>query len=207
LLLTYRISSFSLSLSSGRWSPHWPTSSNSIPPSGIEINAFLEILEDETDLEEKKRWTGFVGAVGGLFCAGIGQSTEKGMEESPEWDWKFDGDGDPLGTSHLPIVFEKPAVDKERVEHKFYHALLPRLSATCTESLTPFISLLPCASYAGLASLLNPHKLFDGDWTLIRVRYRRGEWRFEIGSVVDPVRAERLRGGPGKRGSFPFSLI
>ena len=53
--------------------------------------------------------------------------------------------------------------------------------------------------------MLNPHKLFDGDWTLLGVHFVRGEdegvVRLEVGSVGDPVRLERLRGGMGKRGT------
>lgn len=93
------------------------------------------------------------------------------------------------------------------VEHQMFRSVLPRLAATCTESLTPFLAMLPCSSHAGLSSLLNPHKLFDGDWTLLGIHFVResekeGTVRLEVGSVVDPVRHSRLKGGLGSRGSF-----
>lgn len=92
----------------------------------------------------------------------------------------------------------------EDADHSLYHATMPRLSATCTESLTPFVSLMPCASRAGLSSLLNPHQLFDSEFTLIGVHYVRdetsGRFTFNVGSVADPVRKHRLAGGMGKRG-------
>lgn len=84
---------------------------------------------------------------------------------------------------------------------------MPRLAATCTESLTPFLALTPCASRAGLTSLLNPHRLFDSEWTLIGVRFTRGSdgsrdnYVLTVGSVADPVRVHRLGGGLGQRGA------
>lgn len=92
-------------------------------------------------------------------------------------------------------------------EHRLYRLALPRLAAACTESLTPFLSLLPCASYAGLSSLLNPHRLFDGEWTLIDIGLKRTRDQIDvalgIGSVLDPVRSDRLQGQLGRRGAFP----
>lgn len=91
-------------------------------------------------------------------------------------------------------------------EHRLYRLLLPRLSAACTESLTPFLSLLPCASHAGLSSLLNPHRLFDAEWTLIGVKVTYEEAteeiraELEVGAVSDPVRRDRLSGQLGGRG-------
>ncbi|KZV68524.1 Gpi16-domain-containing protein [Peniophora sp. CONT] len=43
------------------------------------------------------------------------------------------------------------------------HAHLPSENVH-TENLTPFLRLLPCPASAGIATLLNPHKLFDADW-------------------------------------------
>jgi len=96
-------------------------------------------------------------------------------------------------------------------EHRLYRLTMPRLAAACTESLTPFLSLLPCASHAGLSSLLNPHRLFDGEWTLIGIRFAKEEaletaqLALEVGSVQDPVRRDRLTGQMGRRGASPSS--
>lgn len=92
-------------------------------------------------------------------------------------------------------------------EHRLYRLTMPRLAAACTESLTPFLSLLPCASHAGLTSLLNPHRLFDGEWTLIGINFAKEEAEetakieLEVGSVQDPVRRDRLTGQMGRRGA------
>lgn len=191
LLAIYNLSSFHFTLSSGRWSPIWLTSAETAQSpagaaSGIEVVGWLQRSLFETDAEEEKRWIDFTSALGGLFCAGIIGNTRGRAESRPEWAYKFDG------------------IDGNRDEHSLYRTLLPRLSATCTESLTPFISLLPCGAHAGLASLLNPHTLFDGDWTLIGVHVVKLEdgvvkVELQVGSVADPVRKSRLNGALGRR--------
>lgn len=94
-------------------------------------------------------------------------------------------------------------------EHTLYKLAVPSLAAPCTESLTPLLSVLPCTNHAGLGSLLNPHKLFDSEWTSLQVAYRRtadgAELEVQVGTVADPVRAERLQGGLGKRGEHSFN--
>jgi phosphatidylinositol glycan class T len=43
----------------------------------------------------------------------------------------------------------------------------------CTENLTPFLKLLPCNKYSGLAQLLtNPTKLFDTKFNSIGLHFR-----------------------------------
>ncbi|GAA6008005.1 hypothetical protein JCM10207_006995 [Rhodosporidiobolus poonsookiae] len=191
LIRNFRVASFHLTLSSGRWAPTWPLHPPfAVPASGIELIAWLELLEGETDDEERKRWEAFTGAVSGLFCTGLATERVEAMTDSPTWAYGFDGEGD------------------ER-EHRLYRTVMPRLAAACTESLTPFLSLLPCSSHAGLASLLNPHRLFDGEWTLLGVRFVNEEQsamarvEMEVGSVLDPVRRDRLAGQLGRR---EFSL-
>ncbi|GAA5954935.1 hypothetical protein JCM21900_005940 [Sporobolomyces salmonicolor] len=189
LIRQFRVTSFHLALSAGRWAPTWPLHlPTALPASGIELTAWLELLEAESELDERRRWEAFVGAVGGLFCAGIGGEGAGRETSSPGWAVEFEGEGDPA-------------------EHRLYRLILPRLAAACTESLTPFLSLLPCASHAGLSSLLNPHRLFDGEWTLLDVKVARFEESIKaqlgVGSVADPVRRDRLSGQLGRR---EFSL-
>ncbi|GAA6061899.1 hypothetical protein JCM10212_004717 [Sporobolomyces blumeae] len=192
LVRQYRVTSFRLTLSSGRWHPHWPLDLPAeLPASGIELVAWVEDLEHESEQDRVERWEGFVGAVGGLFCAGIRGEGAIKETTSPGWGFEFEGDGD-------------------ESRHRLQRIVMPRLAAACTESLTPFLSLLPCASHAGLSSLLNPHRLFDGEWTSIDVGVTRleGEIRVNlgIGSVVDPVRRDRLSGQLGRR-QFSFSSV
>ena len=73
--------------------------------------------------------------------------------------------------------------------------------SVCTENLTPFLKLLPCPARAGIAALLEPHKVFDANWhgLGVHVRWRAGagvELVLSVQAVLDPVRisAERRRG-------------
>jgi phosphatidylinositol glycan class T len=84
--------------------------------------------------------------------------------------------------------------------HVLRHATLPA-ERVCTENLTPFLKLLPCPARAGVAALLEPHKIFDADWhgLGVSVRWRAGagvELVLSVQAVFDPVRisAERRRG-------------
>lgn len=45
--------------------------------------------------------------------------------------------------------------------------------AVCTENLTPWSKLLPCATEAGLASLLNPRRIFNSSFHQFDVQLRR----------------------------------
>lgn len=73
----------------------------------------------------------------------------------------------------------------------------------CTENLTPFLKLLPCKGKAGVASLLDGHKLFDASWQSMSVDVRpictqTGECVVQIDQSVDIVldidRSKRPRG-------------
>ncbi|SCV73524.1 BQ2448_7450 [Microbotryum intermedium] len=182
LVRHYRVTSFDLTLSSGRWDSSWPTRSTAV--SGIQLIAWLELLDGESPKDERQRWDDFKNALGGLFCTGVTSGISAG-ESRPLWGNTLRGGAD------------------ER-EHRLYRTTIPRLSATCTESLTPFLSLLPCASYAGLSSLLNPHRLFDSDWTLLGVHVLRDSQahsiQLQVGAVADPIRQDRLKGFLGRRG-------
>jgi len=77
--------------------------------------------------------------------------------------------------------------------HQLRHASLPS-EHVCTENLTPFLKLLPCKALSGLASLLNPHQLFDANWHGMGVHVlldpAKGiEVRLTFQSVSDPVRS------------------
>lgn len=79
------------------------------------------------------------------------------------------------------------------------HASLPA-EHVCTENLTPFLKLLPCKSAAGIASLLNPHRVFDADWHGMGIhvtKTNRGDMHLKLSvqAVFDPIRLFN-----GKRG-------
>ena len=83
------------------------------------------------------------------------------------------------------------------------HGTLPR-EVVCTENLTPFLKLLPCKGKAGIASLLDGHKLFDATWQTMSIDVRprcladRPECIMEVDQTVDMIldieRSKRPRG-------------
>lgn len=83
------------------------------------------------------------------------------------------------------------------------HGTLPG-EVVCTENLTPFLKLLPCKGKAGIASLLDGHKLFDASWQTMSIDVRprcaddQLECIVEIEQTVDMVldidRSKRPRG-------------
>lgn len=83
------------------------------------------------------------------------------------------------------------------------HGTLPR-EVVCTENLTPFLKLLPCKGKAGIASLLDGHKLFDASWQSMAIDVRSvcpedgTECSIEMEQTVDMVldvdRSKRPRG-------------
>ena len=83
------------------------------------------------------------------------------------------------------------------------HGTLPR-EVVCTENLTPFLKLLPCKGKAGIASLLDGHKLFDASWQSMAIDVRSvcpedgSECSIEMEQTVDMAldvdRSKRPRG-------------
>lgn len=84
------------------------------------------------------------------------------------------------------------------------HGTLPR-EVVCTENLTPFLKLLPCKGKAGIASLLDGHKLFDASWQTMAIDVRQIcppgqpcsiEMEQSIDMVLDTERSKRPRDNP-----------
>ena len=83
------------------------------------------------------------------------------------------------------------------------HGTLPR-EVVCTENLTPFLKLLPCKGKAGIASLLDGHKLFDASWQSMAIDVRSVcledgskcsiEMEQTVDMVLDVDRSKRPRG-------------
>ncbi|RXW15811.1 hypothetical protein EST38_g10042 [Candolleomyces aberdarensis] len=117
-------------------------------------------------------------ALAGLFCSSLGSLDE-------------------LRTTSPVEVFRPEGSLPSSSLHQLRHASHPSESV-CTENLTPFIKLLPCKSSAGLASLLNPHKLFDANWhgMGVHVLWHEGEGvevRLTFQTVSDPLRSSFIR--------------
>lgn len=73
--------------------------------------------------------------------------------------------------------------------------------AVCTENLTPWIKLLPCQQKAGLSSLLNAYKIFDGNYHSISVHFTRicvdhtchYQLKQTLSVVFDPLRTHNSK--------------
>ena len=136
----------------------------------------------------EERWKGLRNALAGLFCASLG-SLDELRTTSPAQSFSPEG-----------------ALPHWDLPHHIRHASLPS-EHVCTENLTPFLKLLPCKSLSGLASLLNPHRLFDADWHGMGVHVlwheEEGvELRLTFQSVSDPLRSSLGR----TQGQFFYAI-
>lgn len=209
IIRSFDVEEVYLSLTAGRWDyTRWGETVGDGSPSGGEIYAWLSNFKDDNEecallsyitciadyhrvlltlhptRSIEKKWKGLTNALGGLFCSSLIKLDEKKTVSPTE-----------TFTPSNPASEGQP----------FSHALLP-LERPCTENLTPFISLLPCRSAAGLAELLNPHKLFDANWQRLTVHIVKDvesgaltiKLRMEV--VQDPVRMTLSAGSQRRRG-------
>ncbi|KAK3941385.1 Gpi16 subunit, GPI transamidase component [Diplogelasinospora grovesii] len=151
---------------------------------GVELWAWLEA---DTDDEADKKWRTLTNALSGLFCASLNfidgtRTTRPVMSFRPEGNH-------PNSTS---------------TNTHLLYGVLPH-EVVCTENLTPFLKLLPCKGKAGIATLLDGHKLFDASWQSMAIDVRPvcpadGECVLEIEQTIDMVldieRSKRPRGNP-----------
>jgi len=191
IVRAYDVEEVHLSLTSGRWDPtRWKDPLEHGSPSGGEISAWLTEFEGDTEATIKQQWTGLTNALGGLFCSSLNNLDSR------------------LTTSPVQTFIPTHNASSNQ---PFFHALLP-LERLCTENLTPFISLLPCRAKAGLAELLNPHKLFDANWQKLAIHVVRNidaqdlEIRLEFEVVQDPVRMTLSAGSQARR-EFGFDYL
>ena len=132
------------------------------------------------------RWVTLNNALSGLFCASLNFI-------------------DSTRTTRPRMTFEPSSIDFNASAEGLYllHGTLPR-EVVCTENLTPFLKLLPCKGKAGIASLLDGHKLFDASWQSMAIDVRSicpgdgSECSIEMEQTVDMVldieRSKRPRG-------------
>ncbi|CAL1713786.1 unnamed protein product [Somion occarium] len=172
VLREYAVTELHLTLNAGKWDyDHWGYPDEPGVGTGAELWAWMgESAARSVD----ERWKGLRNALSGQFCASLGSLDEQ-RTTSPELTFRPEGSLPQWGTTH-----------------QLRHGTLPS-EHVCTENLTPFLKLLPCKSLTGIASLLNPHRLFDADWhgLGVHVRYLENEGievRLSFQSVFDPVR-------------------
>ncbi|KAL2173987.1 GPI transamidase component PIG-T [Thermothelomyces heterothallicus CBS 202.75] len=149
---------------------------------GVELWAWLEADADE---EADRKWRTLTNALSGLFCASVNfidetRTTRPVMSFQPEGDHPTD--------SNMHLLY----------------GVLPH-EVVCTENLTPFLKLLPCKGKAGIATLLDGHKLFDASWQTMAIDVRPvcppgDECVLQIEQTIDMVldieRSKRPRDNP-----------
>ncbi|KAL4795100.1 GPI transamidase component PIG-T [Aspergillus venezuelensis] len=174
-----------LRFTTGRWdSESWgsrPWDGAKEGGTGVELWAWIEADDDETAFS---KWITLTQSLSGLFCASLNfiDSTR----------------------TTRPVASFEPAGDLSLANLHLLHGTLPG-EVVCTENLTPFLKLLPCKGKAGVASLLDGHKLFDAAWQSMAIDVRpvcpeSGECLVQIDQTVDIVldieRSKRPRGNP-----------
>jgi hypothetical protein len=135
-------------------------------------------------------------ALSGLFCASLGQALTNTFTTRP----------------HIPHLASPSSTltcllcnicctlliirSINRVASTPFHTTSPP-SSLCTENLTPFLKLLPSKGRSGLASLLEPHRVFGSHWHSMKVEVSReigeDERRSGVKTLGGKAGEERLR--------------
>lgn len=180
-----------LRFTSGRWDAElWgsrPWGGKKEGGTGVELWAWLDAKTEE---EAELRWLTLTNALSGLFCASLNFIDETRTVRPV---LSFQPEGDHLNTT--------------LANTRLLHGVLPH-EVVCTENLTPFLKLLPCKGKAGIASLLDGHKLFDASYQSMAIDVKPVcdldgqcvlEMEVTIDMVLDIARSMRPR---GERGHF-----
>ncbi|PHH93322.1 hypothetical protein CDD83_7107 [Cordyceps sp. RAO-2017] len=151
---------------------------------GVELWAWLDARTEE---EADENWLTLTNALSGLFCASLNFID---------------------GTRTIrPVMSFQPEghhSDDALASTRLLHGVLPH-EVVCTENLTPFLKLLPCKGKAGIASLLDGHKLFDASFQSMAIDVRPVcvpgnpcvlQMEQTIDMVLDVHRSKRPRDNP-----------
>ncbi|KAK1246138.1 hypothetical protein MKX07_005207 [Trichoderma sp. CBMAI-0711] len=138
---------------------------------GVELWAWLDA---ETDEEADEKWLTLTNALSGLFCASL-NFIDGTRTIRPVLSFQPEGD-------HPNSTLQST---------RLLHGVLPH-EVVCTENLTPFLKMLPCKGKAGIASLLDGHKLFDASFQSMAIDVRpicpsEGECVLQLEQTVDMV--------------------
>ncbi|KAK5996573.1 GPI transamidase component GPI16 [Cladobotryum mycophilum] len=162
---------------------------------GVELWAWLDA---ETDQEADEKWLTLTNALSGLFCASLNFIDET--------------------RTIRPVVSFKPEGDHPNItlaNTRLLHGVLPH-EVVCTENLTPFLKMLPCKGKAGVASLLDGHKLFDASFQSMAIDVRPvcpvgGDCVLQLEQTIDMVmdvdRSKRPHNNPIPRPPYGHELI
>ncbi|KAM4063545.1 gpi16 subunit, GPI transamidase component domain-containing protein [Hirsutella rhossiliensis] len=183
----------------GRWdAERWgarPWSGTREGGTGVELWAWLDA---GTDGEADANWLTLTNALSGLFCASLNFIDET-RTIRPVMSFKPEGHHSDAALSTTRLL----------------HGVLPH-EVVCTENLTPFLKLLPCKGKAGIASLLDGHKLFDASFQSMAIDVRPIcapgspcilQMDQTIDMVLDVDRSKRPRDNPIPRPPPSHELI
>jgi phosphatidylinositol glycan class T len=172
----------------GRWdAENWgarPWDGTKEGGTGVELWALVDAGSDE---EADQKWLTLTNTLSGLFCASLNFIDET-RTIRPVKSFQPEGHHSEAALAHSRLL----------------HGVLPH-EVVCTENLTPFLKMLPCKGKAGIASLLDGHKLFDASFQSMAIDVRpicaRGqECVLEIEETIDMVldisRSKRQKGEP-----------
>ncbi|PWY65248.1 Gpi16 subunit, GPI transamidase component [Aspergillus heteromorphus CBS 117.55] len=175
-----------LRFTTGRWDAEsWgprPWNGTKEGSTGVELWAWIDAPDDEAAFA---KWITLTQSLSGLFCASL-NFIDSTRTTRPVASFELMGDHSASSNLHL------------------LHGTLPG-EVVCTENLTPFLKLLPCKGKAGVASLLDGHKLFDASWQSMSVDVspvcpHPDECSVQIDQTVDIVldidRSKRPRDNP-----------
>lgn len=152
---------------------------------GVELWAWLDATNDE---EADAKWLTLTNALSGLFCASLNFIDET--------------------KTIRPVLSFQPEghhSSETLANTRLLHGVLPH-EVVCTENLTPFLKLLPCKGKAGIASLLDGHKLFDASFQSMAIDVKPvceadGKCVLQMEQTIDMVLdVERSKRPHGKRG-------
>ena len=170
----------------GRWdAENWgarPWNGAKEGGTGVELWAWMDA---ETDQQADENWLTLTNALSGLFCASLNFIDET-RTIRPALSFQPEGDH----------------TDETLAKTRLLHGVLPH-EVVCTENLTPFLKLLPCHGKAGIASLLDGHKLFDSSFQSMAIDVKPicgvdGNCVLQMEQTIDMVmdvdRSKRPRG-------------
>jgi phosphatidylinositol glycan class T len=191
----FHIQQMELSFTQGRWDyQRWgaldPITSANAKPIGVELWAVFDVPKDKVDAT----WRNLTHALSGLFCASINFLESPAIVATPGCGFRPDLDTTD-DSSASPCILNMESKSGQEL-HSRQHAAQGRLQdiivqrgvsgylrygalpreAVCTENLTPWLKLLPCRDKAGLTTLLERPRIYNGHYHSLRIHLKSGEF-------------------------------
>ncbi|KAI8577591.1 hypothetical protein K450DRAFT_251553 [Umbelopsis ramanniana AG] len=183
----HRVQELHLTFTQGRWQyEDWGYPVAQSAGTGVELWAWMK-LDDSIE----SNWRSLTNTLSGLFCASL-NFIDGTLTSQPELSFRPEGAKNSYNHD-----------ERMREGAEVRYGILPHENV-CTENLTPWIKLLPCKSKAGIATLLNAHKLYDTNYHSMAIHIRPVcqdanctsqslELVQTVTSVLDPVRESGRR--------------